>query len=103
MQTKESLKRITYECIEDCKNDGISYLEIRFAPILHTKKGLNIKEVIETVSDSIKVTQSSIGDITTGNNNNNNNKIYFVPKTSIPPNSILIPLVAITPSLILTI
>ena len=35
LQTKESLFRATYELAEDCANENIRYLEIRFSPILH--------------------------------------------------------------------
>jgi adenosine deaminase len=38
MQTAESLERITFELAQDMANDGVRYLEIRFAPYLHTTK-----------------------------------------------------------------
>jgi adenosine deaminase len=38
LQTREALERATYELAEDCAAENIRYLEIRFAPILHTKK-----------------------------------------------------------------
>ena len=53
MQTKENLSRITYELLEDASKENIKYMEIRFAPILHTKNGLSIKEVIESVIDGM--------------------------------------------------
>lgn len=49
MQTKESLRRITFELLEDAAKENIKYMEIRFAPMLHTQKGLSIKEVIKSV------------------------------------------------------
>lgn len=54
LQTKEILKRVTKELIEDLIEDNIIYAEIRFAPLLHTKKGLSINEVIETVLENLK-------------------------------------------------
>jgi len=33
MQTEEALERVAYETIEDMKNDGVIYVETRFAPI----------------------------------------------------------------------
>ena len=53
MQTKESLKRVTFELLEDAHKENIKYMEIRFAPILHTNKGLSIKEVIKSVINGI--------------------------------------------------
>jgi len=49
MQTRESLERIAYEAIEDRAADGCVYVEIRFAPILHLQKGLNLETVVESV------------------------------------------------------
>ena len=49
MQTKESLERVAYEMMEDMKNDGICYVETRFAPILHLEKGLHYDDVINAV------------------------------------------------------
>ncbi|MGL5000488.1 MAG: adenosine deaminase [Cetobacterium sp.] len=49
MQSKESLKRITYELMEDSAKENIKYIEIRFAPLLHINKGLSIEEILESV------------------------------------------------------
>lgn len=53
MQNKENLKRISRELIEDLSKEGVVYGEIRFAPILHTSKGLTIEQVIEAVIEGI--------------------------------------------------
>lgn len=49
MQTQEGLERIAYEAMEDRRRDNVMYLEIRFAPILHLQKGLNLEQVVESV------------------------------------------------------
>ncbi|GAA0180015.1 adenosine deaminase [Clostridium sediminicola] len=54
MQSKESLRRIAYELMEDAAKENVKYIEIRFAPILHIEKGLTIEEVIESVLSGIK-------------------------------------------------
>ena len=54
MQNKENIKRITKELLEDASKEGIRYIEIRFAPILHVNKGLSLEEVVESVLDAIK-------------------------------------------------
>lgn len=54
MQSKESLRRITFELLEDCAKENVKYIEVRFAPLLHTTKGLSIEEVIESVLAGIK-------------------------------------------------
>lgn len=40
MQTKHDLETIVYDLLIELKNQGLVYAEIRFAPQLHTKKGL---------------------------------------------------------------
>lgn len=54
MQSKESLRRITFELYEDAAKENVKYMEVRFAPVLHTVKGLSLEEVIESVLDGIK-------------------------------------------------
>jgi adenosine deaminase len=49
MQTEEALERIAYETLEDMKNDGVVYLETRFAPVLHLQKGLDTHKVVRAV------------------------------------------------------
>lgn len=53
MQTKENLKRVSYELAEDLKKDEVIYAEVRFAPLFHTKEGLTLDEVVEAVLDGI--------------------------------------------------
>lgn len=49
MQTPDALQRIASECAQDLAEDGVVYAEIRFAPELHTAKGLSYREVIDNV------------------------------------------------------
>lgn len=46
LQTERSIRRFTFEVFEDAYKENIVYLELRFAPILHTQKGLDMKSVI---------------------------------------------------------
>lgn len=54
MQTKDNLKRISYELVCDLKKEDIVYAEIRFAPLKHLEKGLKIEEVVESVLEGLK-------------------------------------------------
>lgn len=54
MQNKENLERVSYELALDLKKDNIIYAEIRFAPLFHTKKGLTLEEVVESVLKGLK-------------------------------------------------
>jgi adenosine deaminase len=49
MQTPDALQRVASECAQDLAADGVVYAEIRFAPELHTAKGLSYCEVIDNV------------------------------------------------------
>jgi len=49
MQTEEALERVAYEMMEDMYNDGVVYIETRFAPIYHTNKGLHWEEIVAAV------------------------------------------------------
>lgn len=53
MQTRENLERISFELMEDLYNEGYIYVEVRFAPLLHTEKGLSLNEVIDSVLEGM--------------------------------------------------
>lgn len=61
MQTKDSLKRIAYEMMEDMKNDGVCYVETRFAPVFHTAKGLHMDEVVNAVLEGLEAGKKDFG------------------------------------------
>ncbi len=49
MQTEEALERVAYEMMEDMKNDGVVYVETRFAPVFHTLTGLHTETIVRSV------------------------------------------------------
>jgi adenosine deaminase len=49
MQTPEALERVAAECAQDLADDGVVYAEVRFAPELHTERGLTLDEVVSAV------------------------------------------------------
>jgi adenosine deaminase len=59
MQTPDALRRVAAECAEDLAADGIVYAEVRFAPELHTQRGLSLDEVVEAVLEGFL--QGSLG------------------------------------------
>src|SRR5262244_1696369 len=59
MQTPEALRRVAAECAEDLAADGVVYAEVRFAPELHTERGLSLDEVVQAVLDGFR--QGSAG------------------------------------------
>ena len=49
MQSRENLVRVAREAVLDLAAENVVYAEIRFAPALHTEKGLNLEEVVTAV------------------------------------------------------
>lgn len=49
MQEAPALERIAHEAVLDLAAAGVVYAEIRFAPVLHLAKGLNLEAVVEAV------------------------------------------------------
>src|ERR1700683_5545915 len=54
MQTPEALRRVAAECAEGLAADGVVYAEVRFAPELHTERGLNLDQVVQAVLEGFK-------------------------------------------------
>jgi len=53
LQTPEALRRVAIEAMEDLAADHVVYAEIRFAPILHTGKGMSMDEVVVAVLEGM--------------------------------------------------
>ncbi|MBC7171752.1 MAG: adenosine deaminase, partial [Polyangiaceae bacterium] len=49
MQTEDALERIAYELGEDAARENVWYMEVRYAPMLHTRQGLRVTQVVEAV------------------------------------------------------
>ena len=54
MQTEESLERIAFELAEDAQRENVRYMEVRYAPMLHTRRGLKLTKVVEAVLDGLR-------------------------------------------------
>lgn len=49
LQTPENLERVSREFLEDNLEEGVRYVEVRFAPQLHTSKAMSMRETIQAV------------------------------------------------------
>ena len=54
MQTEEALTRVAYEAVLDWHAENIVYGEIRFAPVLHTERGLSPDRIVKAVLDGLE-------------------------------------------------
>ena len=61
MQTKESLKRIAREALEDLAADNVVYAEIRFAPSQHVEGDLNLEVVVDSVLQGLEEGKNATG------------------------------------------
>jgi adenosine deaminase len=61
MQSEHELRLVTSDLFEQLVKDHVIYAEIRFAPLLHTQKGLSPEEVVEIVDDEIMKASEATG------------------------------------------
>jgi adenosine deaminase len=61
MQTPEALRRVAFEAVADHAAHTVVYAEIRFAPSLHTARGMSRAEVIEAVLDGLAIGTEQYG------------------------------------------
>lgn len=53
LQSAGALERAAYEFVEDMAADGVAYAETRFAPHFHTRGGLGLDAVMQSVLDGL--------------------------------------------------
>jgi adenosine deaminase len=54
MQTPEALERIAFELVEDAARENVWYMEVRYAPILSTKRGLSPRQVVNAIERGLR-------------------------------------------------
>ena len=55
MQERDALVRVAADCAQDLAADGVAYAEVRFAPELHTERGLSLDEVVDAVLEGFRL------------------------------------------------
>ncbi|MDH3306712.1 MAG: adenosine deaminase [Acidimicrobiia bacterium] len=61
MQTQAAIERIAYESAADLAGDRVAYAEIRFAPMLATRQGLSIAQVLEATQAGLSAARRDYG------------------------------------------
>ncbi|MCC6524484.1 MAG: adenosine deaminase [Polyangiaceae bacterium] len=61
MQTEEALYRVAYELAEDAALENVRYMEVRYAPMLHTRQGLKLTGVVEAVLAGLRAARDAYG------------------------------------------
>jgi adenosine deaminase len=61
MQTEDALYRVAYELAEDAARENVRYMEVRYAPMLHTRQSLRLTSVVEAVLDGLRAAHDRLG------------------------------------------
>jgi adenosine deaminase len=61
MQDPQSIERVAYELCEDASAENIRWLEIRYSPILHIKKGMKTMDNLEAVIRGMRRAERDFG------------------------------------------
>jgi adenosine deaminase len=61
LQTEDALFRVAYELAEDAARENVRYMEVRYAPMLHTREGLRLTSVVEAVLGGLRAAQDDLG------------------------------------------
>jgi adenosine deaminase len=54
LQTEEALFRAAYELGIDAAAEGVRYIEVRYAPVLHQARGLKLTHIIDSVLEGLR-------------------------------------------------
>jgi len=54
MQEAEALYRTAFELAEDAAKENVWYLEVRYSPVLHTRKGMKLTEIVDAVLEGLR-------------------------------------------------
>lgn len=61
MQTEAALERIAFELAEDAHRENVRYMEVRYSPMLHTRRGLKLTAVVEAVLEGLDRASKAYG------------------------------------------
>jgi adenosine deaminase len=61
MQTEEALFRTAFELAEDAARENVRYMEVRYSPMLHVRKGLKLTSIVESVLAGLRAAQTKYG------------------------------------------
>ena len=65
LQTEEALERAAFELAEDAAQENVWHLEVRYAPVLHVRRGLSLARIVEAVLAGLDRAEQQYG-ISTG-------------------------------------
>ncbi|MGH7494800.1 MAG: adenosine deaminase [bacterium] len=54
LQDYEALRRTAYELAEDAARENVTYMEVRYSPLLHQDQGLSLEQVVDAVLEGLQ-------------------------------------------------
>jgi len=61
LQTEDSLYRAAYELACDAADENVTYLEMRYSPVLHQQRGLKLTAIVESVCEGFRQARKARG------------------------------------------
>ena len=61
LQTEDALRRAAHELALDCAAENVRYLEVRYSPVLHTRKALKPTAIVDAVLDGLRAAGRETG------------------------------------------
>jgi adenosine deaminase len=61
LQEESALHRVAFELAEDAARESVRYLEVRYSPILHTRRGLRLTNIVEAVLAGLREAKRKYG------------------------------------------
>jgi adenosine deaminase len=61
LQEEEALHRVAFELAEDAARENVRYLEVRYSPMLHTRRGLKLTNIVEAVLAGLREAKRRYG------------------------------------------
>ena len=61
LQDREALGRVAYELAEDAARENVRYMEVRYSPILHVKKGMKLGGIVDAVLEGLHRAERDFG------------------------------------------
>ena len=61
LQTEDALFRAAHELALDAAQENVRYLEVRYSPVLHTRRGLKRTTIVDAVLDGLRAAKRETG------------------------------------------
>jgi adenosine deaminase len=61
MQEYDAIARVAYELCEDFAKENVWYFEVRYSPILHTRNGLKLTQIVDAVLEGLEQGRREFG------------------------------------------